>query len=65
MNVIISFSISAKNRCLMEHKCMRSCYAQLNIYNFCFLFCVFCCVLLSNSYFNCIPLSQYDTCVNI
>jgi hypothetical protein len=27
--VNISISISAKNRCLLEHKCMRSCYAQL------------------------------------
>jgi hypothetical protein len=32
-NVKISISISAKNRCLMEHKCMRSCYAELNFYN--------------------------------
>jgi hypothetical protein len=32
-----------------------------------FLFFVlcFCLVLLSNSYFNLIPLSQYDTCVSI
>jgi hypothetical protein len=33
INVNISISISAKNRCLMWHKCMRACYAQLNIYN--------------------------------
>ena len=32
-HVMLAFSTSAKNRCLMEHKCMRSCYAQLNIYN--------------------------------
>ena len=103
INDKISISTSAKNRYLMEHEYMRSCYAQLSIYNFsinsfaiyfssklvysvwnkcascvlicfniclcfavfCFFFCDFCCVLLSNSYFNCIPLSQYDTCVNI
>ena len=33
VHVNVSFSISANNRCLVQHKCMRSCYAQPNIYN--------------------------------
>ena len=33
INVKIAISISANNRCLMEHTFMRSGYAQLNIYN--------------------------------
>jgi hypothetical protein len=34
INDKISISTSAKNRYLMEHEYMRSCYAQLSIYNF-------------------------------